>query len=477
MTTRTTAGAGTDAEVLPKRAAVLDVPAYDGSRPLMSSRPETLVDGGGRPLARLGAAGRLVQFRMAQDAEKTARRLRALDDEAWFGLLRRAAEHLTGRLDAGELDAWLRALSATSGLPPRRAARGIRTVAGDLAGMEDVLAAQSPDGTVSAYRSGGRAPRWRWCPAGRSVLVRVPANFPTINVEWLQALAARRPVLLSTSPQDPFTPVLLTESLYAAGLPEHAVSLVHGDAPALRRLADQVLWPGEEVPADLPHGKVKTYHYGRSRAVVGERPPEDAWARLAREAFAGCGRLCTNISSLVVLGDAERAANALAQEFAARPVLPLDDPRAIVPAFPDRAARDALAVRIEREIAAGAVDVTEAVTGVPLRVDLDGTAFLRPTVLLVDPGSSLFGTELPFPFTAVARVPRSKAVAACADALIVSVVGEADGLVRALAEEPGVDKVFGGEDFDRGYHPCDPHEGYLADFLFKKKAVLPDAAA
>ncbi|MGW0737762.1 hypothetical protein [Streptomyces sp. NPDC002851] len=305
----------------------------------------------------------------------------------------------------------------------------------------------------------------------------MPGNFPTINIEWLQALAARRPVLLSTSPADPFTPYLVTEALYAAGLPEHAVSLVHGDAPALRRLADQVLWPGEELPTDLPPGKVKTYHFGRSRAVVGARPPQGAWERLAREAFNGCGRLCTNISSLAVLGAADEAARLLAAEFAARPVLPLDDPKASVPAFPDRRVRDALAQRIEREIAAGAVDVTEDVTGVPLRMDLDGTAYLRPTVLLVDPGSPLFGTELPFPFVAVAHVPRSKAVAACAGSLIVSVVGEADGLVRALAEEPGVDKVFGGEEFDRGYHPCDPHEGYLADFLFKKKAVLPGTAA
>ncbi|GHH81127.1 aldehyde dehydrogenase [Streptomyces sulfonofaciens] len=461
----------------PDTVAALDVPAYSGSRPVMSSRPELLDDGAGRPLARLGTAGRLVQFRMAQEAGKAARQLRALDDDAWFGLLRGAADRLTAKLAAGELDPWLRALSAAAGLPTRRAARGIRTVADDLGRMDEILAAQSPDGTVAAYRTGGGHPRWSWRPAGRSVHVRVPDNFPTINIEWLQALAARRPVLLGTSARDPFTAVLLTEALYAAGLPEGAVSLVHGDAPALRRLADQVLWPGEQVPQDLPPGKVKTYHYGRSRAVVGDAPPKDAWQRLAREAFAGCGRLCTNISSLVVLGAAEEAAGLLAEEFATRPVLPLDDPAATVPAFPDRGARDALAVRIEREIAAGAVDVTEAATGVPLRVDLDGRAFLRPTVLLVDPGSPLFGTELPFPFTAVAHVPRSKAVAACAGSLIVSVLGAGDGIERALAEEPGVDKVFGGEEFDRGYDPCDPHEGYLADFLFKKKAVLPGAGA
>lgn len=467
MTTPTTA-LGTE---------VLDVPAHDGARPVMSHRPDVLHDGEGKPLARLGSAGRLAQFRMAEEAGRVARRLRGVDDTAWFGLLRRAADGLTARLDSGDLDLWLRALSSVSGLPHRRAARGLRTAALDLARMEEILAAQSPDGTVAAYRTGGHDPRWSWRPAGRSVLVRQPGNFPTINVEWLQALAARRPVLLSTGAADPFTPVLLTEELYAAGLPEHGVSVVHGDAPALRRLADQVLWPGEDVPADLPPGKVKTYHFGRSRAVIGDRSPGNAWQRLAREAFAGCGRLCTNVSSLVVLGDPKEAAEALANEFALRPVLPLDDPRASVPAFPDRAVRDALALRIEREVAAGAVDVTAATTGVPLRVDLDGHAFLRPTVLLVDPGSPLFGTELPFPFTAVAHVPRSKAVAACAGSLIVSVVGEADGLVHALAEEPGVDKVFAGDRFDRGYHPCDPHEGHLADFLFKKKAVLPGTSA
>ncbi|MEU7023084.1 oxidoreductase [Streptomyces sp. NPDC046203] len=456
---------------------VLDVPAQDGSRPVMSHRPDVLRDAAGGAVARLGSAGRLTQFRMAEEAGRAARRLRGMDDAAWFGLLRRAGERVGARLEDGDFDPWLRALSAVSGLPRRRAARGLRAAAQDLARMEEILATQSPDGTVAAYRTGGRHLRWSWRPAGRSVLVRQPGNFPTINIEWLQVLAARRPVLLSTAAADPFTPVLLTRELYEAGLPEHGVSLVHGDAPALRRLADQVLWPGENVPADLPPGKVKTYHFGRSRAVIGDRPPEDAWKRLAREAFAGCGRLCTNISSLVVLGDAASAAKALAGEFAARPVLPLDDPRAAVPAFPDRAVRDALALRIEREIAAGAVDVTADATGVPLRVDLDGRAFLRPTVLLVDPGSPLFGTELPFPFTAVAHVPRSKAVAACAGSLIVSVVGETDGLVGALAEEPGVDKVFAGDQFDRGYHPCDPHEGHLADFLFKKKAVLPGTSA
>ena len=33
-------------------------------------------------------------------------------------------------------------------------------------------------------------------------------------------------------------------------------------------------------------------------------------------------------------------------------------------------------------------------------------------------------------------------------------------------------KVFAGAHSERGYDPLDPHEGYLADFLYRKKAVL-----
>jgi thienamycin biosynthesis protein ThnO len=188
----------------------------------------------------------------------------------------------------------------------------------------------------------------------------------------------------------------------------------------------------------------------------------------------GCGRLCTNLSGLAVSGDATAAAERLAEALAI-PVLPLDADRALVPAFPDRARADELSRLIEQEVAAGAVDVTAAVTGVPLRVDLDGLAYLRPTVLLVDAESPLWGMELPFPFVTVAKIPRSRLRAACAGSLIVAVPGDEPDLVDQLAEEPTVDKVFGGDDFDRGYDPVDPHEGYLADFLFRKKAVLTHA--
>jgi thienamycin biosynthesis protein ThnO len=449
------------------------VPGRVGARTVMGSAPRTLTDAAGRPAAEVGVTGRLVQFQMADLAERTAGLLRGIDDDAWFGLLRDAAGLVADGLADGTVAAVVAALSACTGLPAGRVRHGLQIVAADLARIEEILAVQAPGGDVAAFRTGAVPGQgWRWQPAGRSVYVRVPGNFPTIVIEWLQALAARRPVLLGTSPADPFTSHLFADALYRAGLPDGALSVCHGgDASTLARLADQVLWPGAEPPAETDRGRLKTYHVGRSKAVLtGADPGELVWHRLARMAHHGCGRLCTNLSALAVTGDARAAAEPLAGRLAL-PVLPLDAEAAVVPAFPDRVQREELARLIERELAAGAVDVTAEVTGAPLRIDVDGLAFLRPTVLVVETESPLWGTELPFPFVTVAHVPRSRLRAACAHSLIIAVPGSEPDLVEQFAEEPTVDKVFAGDDYDRGYDPLDPHEGYLADFLFRKKAV------
>jgi thienamycin biosynthesis protein ThnO len=465
------------------------VPGLLGAHATLGSALTTVCDRAGRTIAQVAVTGRLVQFQMAELAARMSPALRAIDDEAWFGMLARAARSVADETAASDRPSraaagrrgetggaaadLVPATSVATGLPLARIRHGIRTAAADLERMADILAAQAPDGNVAAFRAAVVAGRsWQWRPAGRSVFVRVPGNFPTIVVEWLQALALRRPVLLGTSAADPFTSYTFADALYRAGLPDGALSICHGDASTLLRLADQVLWPGARPAGGVADGKLKTYHTGRSKAVLSDsRYGHDVWSRLARMAYNGCGRLCTNLSGLAVAGDATAAAERLAVELAV-PVLPLDDERATVPAFPDRAQRDRLATAIEREIAAGAADLTAEVTDIPLRIDLGGLAFLRPTVLLVDIESELWGMEMPFPFVTVAKVPRSRLRTACTGSLIVAVPGAEPDVVAQLADESTVDKVFAGQDFDRGYDPRDPHEGYLADFLFRKKAVV-----
>ncbi|MFJ7768062.1 aldehyde dehydrogenase family protein [Streptomyces sp. NPDC097107] len=450
------------------------VPSWVGAEPTWSDRPAELRGCRGELVATVDHASRLVQQRMVNRAKAAGPALQSIDDEEWFGLFRRAADIVRQRIESGALTDILAALASSCALPVRRATRGILAVVDQMQYLDKIMAVQSPDGTTVPYRTGETGRGWSWLPAGRTAMVRVPANFPTIAIEWLQVLSSRRPTLVSTSKHDPFVATIFVEALYEAGLPDGAVSVCHDSAETFHRLADQVIWPGEQYPPDLDPTRLKLYHFGRSKAVLPEDPGDEAWTRLARLAFQGCGRLCTNVSSIAVPWSAQGAAERLAAKFAEFPVLPLSDPAANVPAFTDPDDWAYVAKLVEREIAAGAEDVTARLTDVPLRVELDGTRFLRPTVLRVQPDSPLVRMELPFPFVTVAEVPREEVAHACRQSLIVSLTGKDDELLGQLVAEPSISKVFHGEQFDRGYDPIDPQEGYLADFLFQKKPVLPN---
>lgn len=422
----------------------------------------------------------LVQQRMLDRCAEAGPELRALSDEQFTTVLGEAADGVDAWLRDGVLDDHLRAVSELGGLPVRRVARGLTGVTRLMRRLPEIMAVQAPNRDLAAYRSGVSGASWSWQPAGRTCVVRVPDNFPTIAIEWLQVLGARRPVVVNTSDGDPVLSTVLAAALSDAGLPPGSVSVYHGRAERLWSGTDQLVWPGEHPPPGRPATGTKTYHFGRSKVVLADPdPPDHVLGRLTRLAFEGSGRLCTNVSAVAVLGDdeaADRVAGRLARRFAEIAPLPPDDPSARVASWPDRNRALATAATIEREVAAGAIDHTATVTAAPLLGELGGRTFLRPTVLRVDRRSSLFRVELPFPFVTVASCPRSTVVGDCRDSLVVGVVGPTDdpgvaGLLADLVAEPTVGKVFAGDHFDRGYDPTDPQEGFLADFLFQKKAV------
>jgi thienamycin biosynthesis protein ThnO len=458
------------------------VPALLAGR-CLSARTRLLRTIGERPV-KVAIASDLVQQQMVERARRAFPALQRFAAEDWWHIFAQAADQLECWIEEDSIELALQTVSACGGLPPGRVERGVLGVVNHLRRLREILAVQAPQERLDSFQNGLAVPddrswtRWSWRPAGRMCAVRGPGNFPTMAVEWLQVIGSRRPVVVVNSDGDPVISSLVAAALYGAGLPPDALSVCHGVTEVIWREADQLVWPGEDIPSGVTPNRVKTYHFGRSKAVLmpGGVEPE-TWQRLTRLAFQGSGRLCTNLSSLVVVGqreDAEAAARSLADGFAEIPLLDLQDPVARVPAWPDTHSAEAVAATIEREVAAGAVDVTEGILDAPVLVIRDGQTFLRPTVLLAETHSSLFGTELPFPFVAVAPVSREAVVGAVCNSLIVSVLdtsGDDQELLEALATEPTISKVFAGEHFDRGYEPTDPHEGYLADFLFQKKPL------
>jgi len=429
-------------------------------------------DAAGELVASAARAPRLLQLRMLEQAALSGPALRQIPDDQWMSLLEKSGKTFASGEDAV---CWAGLVSRSSGLPRARVLKAYATLRSDLARMHETLTAQAPNGNADSFRCGRDAARsWRLVPQGRHLAVRIPGNFPTININWLISLALRRPVLLCASLQDPFTPYRLAQSLYEAGVPENSISLCFHDAELFWQSADQVLMSGDPptgVRRESHH--LHLYHHGRSKAVLaGCTMSRSVAARLALQAVQGCGRLCTNVSAVLADEGVNAAAEELASALSAFQILPLDDQRAVVPSFPDRQAALAIAARISAAVARGARDVTAKITGRPLVTDTAEGVFLRPTLLLVKADDAIFGSEFPFPFVTVANVPASEFLRRCRNSLAVSVVGGKRELIQDLICEPTIDKVFWGDDFDHGYDPAEPHEGFLADFLFRKKVVF-----
>ncbi|MEI6246074.1 MAG: hypothetical protein WCQ64_13650, partial [Acidobacteriota bacterium] len=103
---------------------------------------------------------------------------------------------------------------------------------------------------------------------------------------------------------------------------------------------------------------------------------------------------------------------------------------------------------------------------------VDGVGLMRPTAISV-PSSEhpLFGMELPFPFVVFTSAKRQDLVRAARQSLAVVVAGADPTIVEELLLEPTIDKVFGGGALSTEFDPREPHEGFLLDFLYQKKAI------
>ena len=429
-------------------------------------------------IARIPVAPRLLYHRMVNLAIGSFDKLKEISAGEWMEIFCKAAK----RIRSGEwevesimppLSEYVRIVSLVSGLPEYRILKANETLAEDLERMETILKAQSPDGTLAPYQTWKSGGHWLWVPAGQMAAVRIPGNFPTINIMWLQVLSMRRPVTLLASMQDPFTPLRLAFALYAAGLPDGAISVCYGDAPALLSMANQIIWPGNP-PADLlvEEGRLLCYHQGKSKVVIlSNSTVSNLWERLAIMAMKASGRICTKLSALIVEKNVDLAASSLAKQIAKFSPLPLHHPKAFVPAFHDAGVCRDLAYRIQAAISRGAYDYSADVTKTPLICESEGLYFMRPTVLRISSTDKLFGAELPFPFVTVAEVSKADIPKICRNSLGVSLIGSDPDLLKELLLEPTISKLFQGEDFDCQYDPSEPHQGFVADFIFKKKAV------
>ena len=443
----------------------------------------------GAPLAEVGQANAGLVRRDLKRAAAGQAALRALPTEELLRRCRRAAElFLEAELPLSDglsqSSAEYRAmLGATGGLPLTLARANQEKVAGVLAELPTVLRGltRGLGADVLDKNAGehGGVPVW-FAPTAASLGVILPSNSPGVNSLWLPALALKAAVVLKPGQGDPWTPLRLARALIAAGIPAEAIALYptdHEGAGAILEGCERALLFGDERTTRPYAGRaeIEVHGPGRSKVLLG--PDESPrWREhldvLVASVAANGGRSCVNASCIVVPDHADEIAEALAERLNAIQPRGFADPAAALAAFADAG----LAARIDEVIEgglrqSGARDVTAPGRG-PRRVVLEGSTYLRPTLVrCTRPDHPLANTEYLFPFASMLEMPFDEALAWMGDSLVVTAITRDAAALERLLSAPHIGRLNLGP-VPTGHVRWDqPHEGNLFEFLRARRAV------
>lgn len=384
-----------------------------------------------------------------------------------------------GKADGLKPEEYVRCATLTSGMPisiVRRLTLG--SFPQILSAMEHFLLLQSPGGLAVfdtyLYQVGeilvGLVPR------GRNAGFIMPGNHPLTHYMWLSALAMKIPLIVRPSYRDVFTPYRLVMSLLEAGLPEDALAFFPGAHELVDTITQAtaltVVFGGQEI-ADRYAGDnhVKVYGPGRSKAVVlANADFNQAVDTVYHLIVDDCGRGCINCSAVIVEGNARELIDAVSALLKQIPLISPLEESAQLGAVTNTKEAESYNSLIDGHLSADAKDWSSVDGGRIAKIG-DVTLML-PTVIEVPSFTHpLFGIELPFPFAVFTSAnSRQEMLVAAQNSLAVVVVGEDEHFSQELLLEPSIDKVFVSGALSTKLDPRAPHEGFILDFLFQKKA-------
>jgi acyl-CoA reductase-like NAD-dependent aldehyde dehydrogenase len=456
-----------------ERTGPLGLPALGPSGPFRSQHPVPVTDVAGTSVAELS----LVPPVFVHRTMAALRRAETVPVDERIGMMMRAAElFATAPLGGQTVEEYQHAVSRVGGVPIAAVRTATRTTAERVAQVRHSTECARPRGSAADWRDPStRTGRAVWTRRGNVFAVHAAGNHPGTHSLWPEALALGFRVAVRPSRRDPFTPYRLITALRTAGFGDDQVTLLptdHHGADAILHGADLgMVYGGEEVvrkygtdPTVLLQGP------GRSKILL---TADVDWREyldvvVSSVSYHG-GTGCVNTTAVFVEGDPAPLAEALAERLSALPSLPPEDDKAVLPVQPAESARAFEAYLLRK--AAG----TRAVLGGSGVVDElgDGSAVLRPAVhQLDDPTAPQAGVELPFPCVWVAPWTRAAGPDPLRHTLVLTAVTHDATLVDRLMDEPTIRNVYLGDRPTYWIAPGVPHDGYLADFLMRNKAVI-----
>src|SRR6266850_8071669 len=352
----------------------------------------------GEPIASVSRAnGGLIQ----RDMRKAARAREVLREIPIDDLISRAGQagelYMNATLPMGDgtqtPDEFVRAQSATTGLPERMCRANMKKNAFVLAEMRRILTSLTRGLALDILSNGHGEERGvpiSFQAQSPVVGLVLPSNSPGVHTLWLPVIPLQIGLVLKPGPQEPWTPYRMTEAFAQAGIPREAISIYPGlgdvGAAVLESCGRNLIFGGTAT-VDRYRGNpsVQAHGPGFSKILLGD-DQVDRWEQfldvMVDSVFVNSGRSCINCSGIWASRHTREIADALAQRLAAVRPLPPEDPDSSLAAFTVPGVADAISQAIDADLLApGVSDVTAKYRDQPRIVKQGNAEYLLPTVV------------------------------------------------------------------------------------------------
>ena len=442
----------------------------------------------GEPIANVSRAnGGLIQ----RDMRKAARARDLLREMPIDDLIARAGKagglYMNATLPMGDgtqsPDEFVRAQSASTGLPERMCRANMKKNAFVLAEMRAILTSLTRGLALDVLATGHGEERGvpiSFQAHSPVVGLVLPSNSPGVHTLWLPVIPLQIGLVLKPGPQEPWTPYRMAEAFFEAGVPREAIAVYPGGGDVGAAVLDSCgrnLIFGGTPTVDRYRGnpRVQAHGPGFSKILLGD-DQVDRWEQfldvMADSVFLNSGRGCINCSGIWASRHTREIADALARRLAAVAPLPPDHPDASLAAFTVPGTADAIDKAIDVDLQApGVTDVTATYRQSPRLIKQERADYLLPTVVhCASPDAAMAGKEYMFPFVTVVECPEDRMLDAIGPTLVCSAITCNSAFRRRLLDAVHIDRLNLGPVPTTQLNWLQPHEGNLIEFLFRERA-------
>ena len=468
---------------------MLHIPVLRWGQPYTSVDVDEVVHfSTGEPMASVSRAnGGLIQRDM-RHAMRARDMLRQIPVDELITRAARAGElYMNATLPMGDgtqtADEFVRAQSASTGLPERMCRANMKKNAFVLAEMRNILGSLTRGLAFDVLTCGHGEERGvpiSFQAQSPVVGLVLPSNSPGVHTLWLPVIPLQIGLVLKPGPQEPWTPYRMAEAYFQVGIPREAISVYPGlgdVGAAVLDSCDRNLIFGGTATVDRYRGnpRVQAHGPGFSKILLGD-DQVDHWEKfldvMVDSVFLNSGRGCINCSGVWASRHTREIAEAIAHRLADVRPLPPDHPDSSIAAFTVPGTAEAISQAIDADLqAAGVTEVTANYREGPRLVRKGTAEYLLPTVVHCEsPEAAIAKKEYMFPFVTVVQCPEPKMLDTIGPTLVCSGITFNPQFRRRLLDAVHIDRLNLGPVPTTQLNWLQPHEGNIIEFLFRERA-------